>query len=345
MEFRLLGPLEIADGDGTVRLGEGRQRSVLVLLLLHRNEAVSSERLIDALWGERPPATAVKVLQNHVAALRRALGEREGARLQTRGRGYALRVEPGELDVERFERLVRAGSDALSQDEPAQAAARLREALALWRGPALADVAYESFAQGEIARLEERRLVALEQRIDADLALGRQADVLAELEALVAEQALRERPRGQLMLALYRSGRQAEALEAYQHARRALVEELGVEPGPALRELQAAILRQDPALAPAPGAWPQLRRRARRARALLAAGGIALLAAAAAAVPVAGMPDRLAATGGAIWVIADEPGTISKLDIHGPRIAAIVAPGSAGDVAAGAGAVWTVDQR
>jgi DNA-binding SARP family transcriptional activator/ABC-type branched-subunit amino acid transport system substrate-binding protein/streptogramin lyase len=377
MRFRLLGPLKIADGDGTVRLAEGRQRSVLVLLLLHRNEAVSSDRLIDALWGEHPPPTAAKVLQNHVGQLRRALGDRDASRLQTRGHGYALRVEPGELDLDRFEQLARAGADALSRDEPATAAARLREALALWCGPALADVAYESFAQPEIARLEERRLVAMEQRIDADLALGRHADVIADLEALVAEHPLRERPRGQLMIALYRSGRQAEALEAYQDARHALVDELGVEPGPALRELQAAILRQDPALAPPAGAWPRLRRRSRRARALLAAGGVALLAAAAAAifverggeeaqtllapdtvgaidpasgrivaaVPVAGMPDRLAATDRAIWTIADDSGTISKIDIRRRRIAALVPPGSAGDVAVGAGGVWTIDQR
>src|ERR687888_2039618 len=132
MEFRLLGPLEVADSDGTVRLGEGRQRSVLVLLLLHRNEAVASERLIDALWGETPPPTAAKVLQNHVAQLRRALGDREGRRLQTRGRAYVLRVQEGELDLDRFEELVRAGGEALERERPTQAAARLREALALW---------------------------------------------------------------------------------------------------------------------------------------------------------------------------------------------------------------------
>jgi DNA-binding SARP family transcriptional activator/ABC-type branched-subunit amino acid transport system substrate-binding protein len=376
MEFRLLGPLEIADGDGTVRLAEGRQRGVLVLLLLHRNEAVSSDRLIDALWGERAPPTAAKVLQNHVGQLRRALGDRDGARLQTRGRGYALRVESGELDVERFERLVRAGGDALGRDDPAAAAVWLREALALWRGPALADVAYESFAQPEIARLDERRLVALERRIEADLALGRHTEVIAELEALVAEHPLRERPRGQLMLALYRSGRQAEALEVFQDVRHALVEQLGVEPGPGLRGLQAAILRHDPALAPPPGAWPPRQRRSRRVRALLAAGGVALLAAAAAvviqrggeaghallapeavgaidpasgrlvaAVHVAGMPDRLAATDRGIWAVADDSGTISQIDIRRPRVAALVAPGGAGAVAAGAGAVWTVDRR
>ena len=162
------------------------------------------------------------------------------------------RVEDGELDVDRFERLVGGGAQALARDRPADAAARLREALALWRGPPLADVAYEAFAQPEIARLEERRIAALEQRIDADLALGRHADLVAELEGLVAEHPLRERLRAQLMVALYRSGRQADALEAFGAARRALLDELGVEPGPALRELQAAILRQDPELAPAP---------------------------------------------------------------------------------------------
>jgi DNA-binding SARP family transcriptional activator len=276
LEFRLLGPLEVTDGDGAVKLAEGRQRAVLVLLLLHRNEAVSSDRLIDALWGQRPPATAAKVLQNHVGQLRRALGDRDGARLQTRGRGYSVRVDAGELDVERFEQLMRDGSDALGRDEPAVAAARLRDALALWRGPALADVAYDSFAQPEIARLEEQRLVALEQRIDADLALGRHADVIGELQALVAEHPLRERLRGQLMLALYRSGRQAQALEVFQDARRALVDELGVEPGPPLRELQEAILRQDAALAPTTGRWPRVQPRSRHARALLAIGGAAV---------------------------------------------------------------------
>src|SRR6188472_2906470 len=158
MEFRLLGPLEVTDGGGVVRLGAGRQRALLVLLLLHRNEPVSSDRLIDALWGEAPPPTAAKVLQNYVGRLRRALDDREGKRLQTRARTYVLQVHDAELDVERFERLVDEGGDALASERPADAAARLREALALWHGPALADVAYEAFAQPEIARLEERHL-------------------------------------------------------------------------------------------------------------------------------------------------------------------------------------------
>jgi DNA-binding SARP family transcriptional activator/DNA-binding NarL/FixJ family response regulator len=250
--FRLLGPLEVSDRERPVRFGEGRHRSVLVLLLLHRNEPVASDRLIDALWGEAPPPTAAKVLQNYVGRLRRALGDREGRRLQTRGRAYTLRVEDGEVDVDRFERLVCEGSEALADERPADAAAYLREGLALWRGPPLADVAYEGFAQGEIARLEERRAVALERRIEADLALGRHADLVSELEALVARHPLRERLRGQRMLALYRCGRQADALEAFHHARRRLVEEVGVEPGPELRGLHEAILRQDPSLDLAP---------------------------------------------------------------------------------------------
>jgi WD40 repeat protein/DNA-binding SARP family transcriptional activator len=229
------------------------------LLLLHRNEPIASDRLIDALWGETPPPTAAKVLQNYVGQLRRALDDRGGRRLQTLGRAYALRVEDGEVDADRFERLVREGGEALEHQRPADAAARLREALALWRGPPLADVAYESFAQAEIARLEERRAVALEWRIDADLALGRHADLVAELEALVARHPLRERLRAQRMLALYRCGRQAEALEAFRQARRLLVEEVGVEPGAELRGLHEAMLRQDRSLEFEPAELPRER--------------------------------------------------------------------------------------
>jgi DNA-binding SARP family transcriptional activator/WD40 repeat protein len=246
--FRLLGPLDVVDADRPVSLGEGRQRSVLVLLLLHRNEPVARDRLVDALWGESPPATATKVLQNYIGRLRRALDDREGRRLQTHGHAYALRVEDGELDVDRFERLLRAGGDALGDGRPQEAAQWIRDALALWRGPALADVAYEAFAQPEVARLDERRLVALERRIDADLALGRHADLIAELDGLIAQNPLREHLRGQRMLGLYRCGRQAEALEGYRDARTVLIGEIGVEPGAELRRLHEAILRQDPAL-------------------------------------------------------------------------------------------------
>ena len=248
MFFRLLGPLEVTDGDGPIRIGSGRQRSVLVMLLLHRNAVIASERLVDAVWGEKPPATAGKVLQNAVGQLRRALEDREGIRLQTVGHGYSLRIGSGELDVDRFEELVREGGRALADGRPVEAAAGLREALGLWRGSPLADVSYEAFAQSEIARLEELFATALERRIEADLALGAHADLVSELEALVARDPLRERLRGQLMLALYRCGRQAEALAAFREGRGVLIEEVGVEPGPELRELHEAILRQAPGL-------------------------------------------------------------------------------------------------
>ena len=247
-EFRILGPLEVSDGDRLLRLSGARQKALLALLLLHANEVVSSDRLIDELWGEEPPEKAANALQARVSQLRRALGRSGSEALVTRAPGYLLEVGPGELDAERFEQLAREGRRALAQGDAAGAAALLVAALALWRGPALADFAYEPFAQGEIARLEEARLAALEERLEADLALGRHGELAGELEALVTAHPVRERLRGQLMLALYRSGRQAEALEAYQETRRALVEELGIEPSPPLRELHAAILNQDAAL-------------------------------------------------------------------------------------------------
>ena len=213
MDFRLLGPLEVvSDHDQPIALGGVKQRSLLAVLLLHANELVSTDRLIDQLWGAAPPATAAKSVQVYVSRLRKALGE---GRLATHGRGYVVRVEPSELDLARFERL----ADEARRAAPDSAARKLGEALALWRGPALADLAYEAFAQVGIARLEEMRLAVLEQRIDADLARGRHAQLVGELEALVAHHPLRERLRCQLMLALYRSARQAEALEAYRAAR------------------------------------------------------------------------------------------------------------------------------
>jgi DNA-binding SARP family transcriptional activator len=241
LEFRILGPLEVADGDAPVRLGAPKQRALLAILLLRRNEVVSTERLMDELWGDRQPKTARKTLQLHVSHLRRALPP---GVVETRPPGYVLRVQADQLDLARFERLVEESRGA----QPAAAAALLREALALWRGPALSDLEYEPFARGEVARLEELRLSAVEDRIDADHALGRHADSVAELEALVLAHPLRERLRAQLMLALYRSGRQAEALESYREGRGALVRELGIEPGRELRELEQAILRQEPSL-------------------------------------------------------------------------------------------------
>jgi DNA-binding SARP family transcriptional activator len=234
MEFRILGPLEVVDRGAALPLGGARQRAVLALLLTRANAPVSTDRLIDDLWGTEPPRTAGNTVQYYVSQLRKLLGS---DRIVTRPTGYAIRVEPGELDLERFERLLERGD-----------ADGLHEALALWRGPALADFAYEPFAREEIARLEELRVVAVEKRIDADLERSREAELVGELETLVAQHPLRERLRGQLMLALYRSGRQAEALAAYQAARSTLVEELGIEPGSALQELERAILRHDPSL-------------------------------------------------------------------------------------------------
>jgi DNA-binding SARP family transcriptional activator len=241
MEFRLLGPLEVADRDRSLALGGVKQRSLLAVLLLHANEVVSTDRLIDELWGGEPPATAPKSVQVYVSKLRKEIGE---GRLVTRAPGYVLRLGGSERDLARFEQLVAEARRAA----PEAAARKLREALALWRGPALADLAYEPFAQAEIARLEELRLAVLEQRIDADLAAGRHAELVGELEALAARHPLRERLRCQLMLALYRSARQAEALDAYRAARRELSEELGLEPSEELKRLERAILRQDPAI-------------------------------------------------------------------------------------------------
>jgi DNA-binding SARP family transcriptional activator len=249
MDFRLLGPLTVSEHDRPLALGGVKQRSLLAVLLLQANELVSTDSLIDQLWGASPPSTAAKSVQVYVSRLRKALGE---GRLVTRGKGYLLRAEPAELDLSRFEQL----ADEARRAAPESAARKLTEALALWRGPALADLAYESFAQVEIARLEEMRLTVLEQRIDADLARGRDAELVGELEALVARCPLRERLRCQLMLALYRSARQAEALDAYRAARRELQEELGLDPSGELKQLEQAILRQDPALDLPPEAAP-----------------------------------------------------------------------------------------
>jgi DNA-binding SARP family transcriptional activator len=249
MEFRILGPTEVFDGRRSVSLPSGRGRALLALLTLHAGERVSADRLIDELWGEHPPPTARTVVHGLVSRLRHVLEPgsakaRPGALLQTSGTGYRLAIEPQAVDAHRFKRLI----DEARRGPAEVRAAKLSAALALWRGPALADFVFEPFAQGAITVLEELRTQAIEDRIDADLALGRAADLVPELDQLIGEHPFRERLRGSLMLALYRSGRQADALQAYRDARSLLVEELGLEPGPALRELETAILRQDPAL-------------------------------------------------------------------------------------------------
>src|SRR5689334_15526399 len=251
MEFRVLGPLEVWSGDALLDVGGAKQRALLAVLLLSANNVVSTERLIDALWEDGPPETAQKALHVHVSGLRKLLGR---DRLVTREPGYLLRVEDDELDLDRFHVLSKQG--------------RAAEALALWRGTPLSDFSLSRFAQAEIARLEDARLACLEERISQDLAAGRHTDVTGELDGLVQEHPLRERLRALSMLALYRSGRQAEALAVYQGARRALVEELGIEPGKPLRDLHQAILNQDSALD-----LPPTERREPRAAAPARGGG------------------------------------------------------------------------
>jgi eukaryotic-like serine/threonine-protein kinase len=252
MEFRILGPLEALDEGRVVRLGGARQRALLAVFLLHRGETLSTDRLIDELWGERPPATAAKSVQVYVSRLRKAFAEENGdaaaGAIVTREHGYELILDPERLDAHRFERLVAEGRSDLAAGRPAPAASALEDALSLWRGPPLADLAYEPFAQQETARLDELRVEALETLIEAKLALGAHAEVVGQLRTLIGEHPFREGLRAQLMLALYRCDRQADALQAYQDARLTLVEELGIEPSERLRELEQAILAQDPAL-------------------------------------------------------------------------------------------------
>lgn len=261
MEFRVLGPLEVHQNGESLPLGGLKQRGLLAILLLNANRVVSTDRLIDELWGGEAPETAQKALQVHVSQLRKLLEPerrpgQSGELLKTRSPGYLLELEPEQLDLGRFERLAAEGREALAAEDPEAAATKLREALSLWRGPPLAEFAYADFTQREIARLDEVRLAALEDRIEADLKCGRHGELIAELEQLVAAEPLRERPRAQLMLALYRAGRQAEALDAYRRARRALVDELGIEPGRELKELEAAVLAQDPSLEAPEGRKP-----------------------------------------------------------------------------------------
>jgi DNA-binding SARP family transcriptional activator len=247
-EFRILGPLEVIDETGQLLLGGQKQKTVLAVLLLEAGRVVSTDTLLDALWGEQAPRTALTSLQNFVSQLRKLLGP---DRLETKAPGYRLIVEPGELDLERFRRMVEQARRA----EPEERAIRLREALALWRGPALADFMFDAFAQPQIAYLEELRLATLEERVQADLDAGRHSELVGELEDLVERHPVRERLRGQYLLSLYRCGRQAEALQTYQEGRRILVEQLGIEPSRELQQLHGAILRQEAGLQ-APDAAP-----------------------------------------------------------------------------------------
>ncbi len=242
MEIRILGRLEVVDDGRDLTPARPKQRALLAVLLLHANEVVASDRIIDTLWGRDPPGTALTALHGHVSALRKLLGH---DLIETHAPGYLLRLDPGHTDAGRFESLLEL---ARSEPELGRRGELLREALALFRGDPLADFRYEAFAEREIGRLAELRLTTLEERIDAELVAGRHGELVPELEQLVAEHPLRERLRGQLMLALYRVGRQADALHVYQRGRRAVVEELGIEPGPALQQLERQILNQDAVL-------------------------------------------------------------------------------------------------
>lgn len=251
MEFCLLGPL-LVRADGTVMpVQPGKQRALLAALLLDANRIVSVDELAETLWGSTPPPSARVTIQNYVKRLRHALGEVGGARISTQPRGYRIRVDPGELDISRFEALLAAARSAIRNASWVDAAAQAGAALALWRDEALADVESELLAQREVPRLTEMRLQAAEVRINADLHLGRQADVIGELRQLVAASPLWERLYALLMLALYYDGRPAEALAVYQQARRLLLNELGTEPGSELRKLHQQILGLNPVL-PAP---------------------------------------------------------------------------------------------
>ena len=370
IEFRILGSLEAVEDGRQVPLGGSKQRGLLALLLLHANQVVSRDRLIDELWDGSPPETASTALQVHVSGLRKALG-REA--IATQAPGYKAVVLPGALDLELFEALVaRARSD-----DAERSAELLREALDLWRGPALADLD-DSIGRTERAQLEEQRAAAVEQRIDAELELGRHAELLPELETLVREDPLRERRRAQLMLALYRSGRQAEALEAYRSGRKLLADELGLEPAEELRRLEKAILEQDAALAapaaPASRAAEVEREpRSRRPWALAVALGALLLVAAVAAgivlavrnsatvvvrpdsvaavddhsgnvvadVPIGGRPVAIALGAGSVWVVDADHSTLSRIDEETKERLPIGGLGSdLSDVAYGFGSVW-----
>jgi YVTN family beta-propeller protein len=360
MEFRILGPLEVVNDGRPVSIRRGKEQALLAYLLLHPNEVVSSGRLIDALWGERPPPTASKILQNAVSHLRKALGE---GRLVTRDPGYVLRVEEAELDAHRFERLAKEGRNS--------------EALALWRGSPLLDLHEERFADDARRRLEEQRAAVLENRIEDDLAAGRHAELVPELEQLVSEHPLRERLQGQLMRALYGAGRQADALEAYRQARRTLSDELGLEPGPELQELERKILTQDPSLAPGTQRDRPVRRRAaqpRRRLALLGLVGAVLVGAAAfglvhalggdaplvatpnslaiidpgrnrlvKVIPVGDTPRGLAVGRDFVWVANSAGGTVTQIDRETMKVVRVIGLGAQpNDVVEAYGGLWVV---
>jgi DNA-binding SARP family transcriptional activator/streptogramin lyase len=323
MEFRILGPLEVVKDGRPVLIRRGKEQALLVYLLLHANELVPSSRLIDALWDERPPPTASKILQNAVSHLRKDLGN---GRLVTRDPGYVLRVDDGELDLEAFERLAESG--------------QAKEALALWRGAPLLDLHEERFADDARRRLEEQRVAVMEERIDNDLAAGRYADLIPELEQLVGEHPLRERLQAQLMQALYGAGRQADALDVYRRARRTLSEELGLQPGPQLQELERKILTQDPDLAPRTPT-PRVRSRPSPVR---TNRRVALLVLVVALLLTAAITGIVLTTGGNGSAIVATKNSLAVVDPEKNEVVGVVPIGSTPrGVTVGAGHVWTAN--
>jgi len=335
MDFRILGPLEVLDGERQLDLGGMKQRALLALLLLNANRVVSSKRLIEDIWGERPPETAASMLRNYVSRLRKEL---DGAgSIETRAPGYVLHVEPRYVDLDVFQQLYDEGQRALIKGEPRSAARAFQQALALWRGPALSDLVGTEFAEAESMRLEELRRAALAARIDADLALGRDGDLIAEPDRRVRQHPHDETFRRQLMLALYRAGRQSDALGAYRDARRRLVTDLGIEPGPELRELEAAILRQDRVLRPGQVAPPTRghggpRRPSRRA--LVVAGGGAVAAALGIALPL------MLTLGGGRSSVGVRANSVAAIDANGRVIADVPLGAQPLALAAGRSGVW-----
>ena len=371
MEFRLLGPVEAVRDGRSLPLGGAKPRALLALLVMHANEVVARERLIEALWPSRAPAGADHSLDVQVSRLRKALEPDEP--LATRAGGYVLEADPEQIDVHSFEQLLDEGRRENADSKPVEALAAIERALSLWRGDALGELRYEEFAQAEVNRLDELQLVAIEERFDAELALGRNNALVAQLEALISKHPLRERLRGQLMLALYQSGRQAEALRVYADTRRRLVEELGIEPSQQLRELEQGILRQDPALD-----VPRRRLVTQKRRALAGAG--ALAAAGAVVAVVVGLtqggtegaqalaePDsnvflsadtgqlvrtvpardtmRVAYGDGALWSVSST-GELTRVDpVTGIEVARIGLGIKPSGLAIGEGSVWVADRN
>lgn len=339
MEFRVLGPFELIDEGRPIPLGPHKQRALLAALALHANEVLGAEWLVDALWGQRPPATAAKTIQVYVSQLRKTIGDSAGEVIATRPRGYVLQVEPDEVDANVYERLVASARDA---GDARRSRDLYREAEALVRGPVLADVDLEADARVDVARLEELLLTALAERVDSELEVGRHSEVVGELEQLVSRHPLHERFCGQLMLALYRSGRQAEALRRYQETRRLLADELGLEPGEALRELERAILQQHPALAAQeppdrkpPDPLERLPRR-RRTRLLVTLAVTAVIAAVIAAIIASGGDDSPAKL---------PPHSLGRIDVAAKRLTGSVSVGRGPvAIAIGHGAIWVANR-